>query len=350
MAADQNLSTQWRCPSNIALVKYWGKKKGGVQWPANASLSLNLSDLYAQTGVSLAHGNVSGKPAFDFLLDGQPKPGFIPKLEMFLNRLWDEFSVVRDYHLSIASSNNFPHGTGIASSAAGFGALALCICDLQQQVNGKPFDDFYATASRMARLGSGSACRSVYPGPVIWGETSALAAANDDFAVPAGFVAESPLDELMDAVLIVDEDEKKVSSSAGHALLDANPYSEQRFLTAEKNLIKLTECMQKGNIRSFISIVESEALQLHAMMMVSSPYYILMRPQTLAIIEKIWEFREQTSIPAMFTLDAGANVHLLFPKSYNAEIVNFIENSLLVYCKNQRYLCSATGKGPEKTA
>lgn len=322
--------------------------KTGVQLPANASISLNLSDLYTETKVSLAHGNISGKPAFDFLLDGKPKAGFVPKLNAFLTRIWNDFEVVRNNHLTIESSNNFPHGTGIASSAAGFGALALCICDLEEQFTGRKFPDFFKEASRIARLGSGSACRSLYAGPVIWGKTAASADSSDEYAVPAGFNAAAPLDSLMDAVLIIDEDEKKVSSSQGHSLLDANPYADTRFETANVNMVRITDAMRNGNIRSFISIVESEALQLHAMMMVSSPYYILMRPDTLAALEKIWQFREETSIPVMFTLDAGANVHLLFPKSYTKEVVNFIEHSLLAYCKNGKYLCSNTGQGPEK--
>jgi diphosphomevalonate decarboxylase len=340
-----SFKTTFRCPSNIALVKYWGKKAGGTQLPANPSISLTLSDLYAETTVSLAHGNVSGKPAFSFLLDGKPKPSFEPKLNAFLQRIWNEFPLVRENHLHIESSNNFPHGTGIASSAAGFGALALCIVSLQQKVYGS-IDNATQLASNIARLGSGSACRSLYAAPAIWGTHPAISESSDLYAIPwTGAVAE-PLNELMDAVLIVDDGEKKVSSTDGHALLGSNPYAATRFTTATENLNRILLALEKGNTRSFITIVESEALQLHAMMMVSSPYYILMRPNTLAVIEEIWAFREKSSLPVMFTLDAGANVHLLFPKLYKTEVTNFIEDRLLNFCKNRLYLCTNTGSAP----
>ena len=341
-------SATWTCPSNIALVKYWGKKEGGIQLPANPSISFTLSDLYAKTTISLPHGNVSGKPAFSFLLDGKPQVSFHPKIEQFLSRIWNDFSVVREYHLHIESSNNFPHGTGIASSAAGFGALALCICDLQEQVSGHKLEDFYTQASTIARLGSGSACRSVFDGPAVWGETPASEGSSDYFAVPFSGVLHETFQEFCDAVLIIDESEKKVSSTEGHSLLVNNPYAQARYQVAAENLNRIADAMTKGNMRSFISIVESEAMQLHAMMMASSPGYILMRPNTLAVIEAVWNFREQHALPLMFTLDAGANVHLLFPKLYKEQIVNFIQSDLLSICKNGLYLCSDIGKGPEK--
>jgi diphosphomevalonate decarboxylase len=104
--------------------------------------------------------------------------------------------------------------------------------------------------------------------------------------------------------------------------------------------------MRNGDVQQFIAIVESEALQLHSMMMTSLPYYVLMRPNTLAIIEKIWQFRESSGLPLCFTLDAGANVHLLYDGKIDETLMNFVNNTLLSYCKNGQYLCSTTGKRP----
>lgn len=341
------LKTGYRCPSNIALVKYWGKKTTGTQLPANPSISLTLGDLYAETTIEIISGNVSGKPSFDFLFNNEPKPSFTPKLQAFFQRIWDDYELLQNHTLLINSSNNFPHGTGIASSAAGFGALALCIYDLQQKLYPKA-DSLHHEASRIARLGSGSACRSLYSKPAIWGEHAEFAGSSDEYAIPfEGHLADEFRD-MMDAVLIVDSGEKKVSSTEGHGLLQDNPYAKARFGVAYDNLSKLCNAMVNGSIHRFISIVESEALQLHAMMMVSNPYYILMRPNTLAVIENVWSFREKTGIPLMFTLDAGANVHLLYPGKFSPEVTNFIQNNLLTYCQNGTYLCSSTGKGPEK--
>jgi diphosphomevalonate decarboxylase len=183
-------------------------------------------------------------------------------------------------------------------------------------------------------------------GAAVWGKTDLVAESTDEYAVVLNRPIAEPLNALMDAVLIVDAGEKSVSSSLGHALVNKNDYAQTRFATAETNLGKLIDAMCKGNVRSFISIVESEALQLHAMMMLSSPAFILMRPNTLAVIEKIWQYREKTGAPLAFTLDAGANVHLLFPKLYNNQIVDFIDRELVAYCQNGQYLCSHTGTGP----
>ena len=105
-----------------------------------------------------------------------------------------------------------------------------------------------------------------------------------------------------------------------------------------------------GNLISFkseqfINVVESEALTLHAMMMASNPYFILMKPNTLKIINKIWEFRKQTNLPICFTLDAGANVHILFPEKDKEKINDFITNELIQYCQNNSYICDAIGFG-----
>lgn len=343
-----NLKISYRCPSNIALIKYWGKKAEGIQLPANASISLTLSDLYAETTISAVDGNISGKPSFSLLLDGKPKKSFETKIQHFLERIWDQYSIVREMHLQIETSNNFPHGTGIASSAAGFGALALCISELEEEYTNGKYKHTVENASKIARLGSGSACRSVFGKPAVWGKHEYFDKSSDEYAIEFDYEIAFPLNQLNDAVLIIDAGEKTVSSSEGHGLLSGNPYAEARYKSATANLSKIAEALKKGNIHHFIHIVESEALQLHAMMMLSNPYYILMRPGTLAVIEKIWKFREQTGLPVMFTLDAGANVHVLYPDEYTEQIVNFIENELLLFCQNRTYLRSRTGRGPEK--
>ena len=335
---------KYRCPSNIALVKYWGKKEGGIQIPANASVSWTLSDLYAETKVVATESIVT---ELTFLYDGKPKPSFEPKIKDFLNRIAPYSDFVVKHSFVVNSINNFPHGTGIASSAAGFGALALCIADLEGQFAPGTLE-FYQRASFFARLGSGSACRSMYSEPAIWGQHPIVHNSSDFYAVPFAQNVHSALSNWKDCVLIVDDGEKKVSSTAGHSLLKNHPYAAARFNQAQKNIENVLQFMQRGDVEEFIKLVESEALQLHAMMMSSIPYFTLIRPGTLAIIEEIWTFREQHKLPLAFTLDAGANVHLLFSPSIETEVMNFIHTKLLVYCKNGLYLCSNTGGQPTK--
>lgn len=341
----------YRCPSNIALVKYWGKKSGGVQLPANPSISWSLGDLYAATTVK-AMQKVDDQ-SFVFTLAGESKPSFEPKIAQFLLKIAADCPWLSDFTLLIDSENNFPHGTGIASSAAGFGALGMCLAHIEQHIHGASdlstqVDgmDFWQRSSYLSRIGSGSACRSMFDKPAVWGMAEAVDGSSDLFAVPLDGDIHPNLQGWKDVVLIVDDGEKSVSSTAGHALLDAHPYAQARFGQAQKNLGLLVSAMREGNVGQFIAIVESEALQLHAMMMTSLPYYVLMRPNTLAIIEKIWSFRESSKLPLCFTLDAGANVHLLYDGKIDETLMNFVQTTLLPYCKNGQYLCSETGKRP----
>ncbi len=335
----------YQCPSNIALVKYWGKKSGGVQLPANASISWTLSNLFAKTTVSQ---EMASSLEVDFYLDGQLKENFVPKIKQFLDRIIPLAPELNNRKYTIHSTNNFPHGAGIASSAAGFGALALCFAELEGKFVSSS-EEFYARASEFARLGSGSACRSVYALPAVWGHHNDIPGSSDIHAVPFPFEIHENLKNWMDAVLIIDDGEKSVSSTEGHDLLKNHPYAEARFKQANTNLTRISECFVSGDVDTFMKIVESEALQLHAMMMSSEPYYLLVKPNTLAAIEKVWAFRRQTNTPVCFTLDAGANVHVLFPKSSEIQVKNFIETELLPYCKNQLYLCSDTGGLPIKS-
>ena len=96
-----------------------------------------------------------------------------------------------------------------------------------------------------------------------------------------------------------------------------------------------------------MSLVESEALSLHAMMMTSMPYFILMKPNTLEIINKIWKFRSETQSPVCFTLDAGANVHVLYPENVKEKVLQFIQHELVGYCQNGQYICDEIGNGAQ---
>ena len=331
------------CPSNIALIKYWGKKDTGIQIPQNPSISWSLSDLNANTSVKFLPAN--GRE-INFSYDGLPKESFLPKIKDFFKKIEDILPWVRDGIFEIDTVNNFPHGTGIASSAAGFGALATALVEIEDKLD-KNTEAFWNKVSEIARLGSGSACRSMYSKPAVWGLSDAVENSSDLYAVELKTPIHSSLQNWKDTVLIVDSGEKKVSSTAGHSLLNGHPYAESRFIQASRNLAELVKVMETGDIDRFIKIVESEALQLHSMMMTSIPYYMLMRPNTIAIIEEIWKFREETNMHVCFTLDAGANVHLLYSREIESSVKTFTESNLLPYCQNAMYLCSETGGKPQ---
>ena len=102
------------------------------------------------------------------------------------------------------------------------------------------------------------------------------------------------------------------------------------------------------DLNAFIAIVESEALQLHALMMSGKTPFILMEPGTISLIKEIWRFRKETNIPVCFTLDAGPNVHLLYPTQYSPAIMDWIDSELAPYCAEGKYILDHVGAGPEK--
>lgn len=114
--------------------------------------------------------------------------------------------------------------------------------------------------------------------------------------------------------------------------MKTNPYAERRFREAHENFAKLKNILKTGDLEGFIKLTEHEALTLHAMMMMSDPAFILMKTGTLEVINKIWDFRRITGLPLFFTLDAGANVHLLFPNDIESDKIKiFIQQELLPF-------------------
>jgi diphosphomevalonate decarboxylase len=328
----------WRCPSNIALVKYWGKK--GKQLPANASLSFTLADLYTETTLLCTKEHPGTLVVY---LDGVHQPAFEPKILEFMQRTSDLLPWLSEYGFSVATTNNFPHSSGIASSASGMGALALCMAEIHARLNNQSMD--FVLASNLARLGSGSACRSIRGAVSMWGQHDDYPDSNDQHAIAVDALLHPVFQGWMDAVMLVETGSKSVSSTQGHALLSEHPYAAARFQEANRNMSRLRRILQEGDIPSFVALVESEALQLHAMMMCSSPSYMLMQPQTLSIIQKIRSFREQTGIPVVFTLDAGANVHVLYAGQQHKHLEETLFVDLAKDCEGGRYICSNIAAG-----
>ena len=338
-------SVTWQSPSNIALVKYWGKKQH--QLPENSSISFTLN--HCKTITTLTFSKKDNHSAFDFdvFLDGEKKDDFKSKIQTFFERVEMYLPFLKQYYFKIETSNTFPHSSGIASSASGMSALALCLMSVEKNLLPANVTDTYFNqkASFLARLGSGSACRSIEGDLVVWGTHQHIEGSSDLFGIKYPYKVHENFKNYQDTILLVDKGEKQVSSSVGHNLMHGHPFANQRFEQAHKNLDDLKTILETGNLKLFIELIESEALTLHAMMMTSMPYFILMKPNTLKIINKIWKFREESGLHISFTLDAGANVHVLYPKSEAAQILEFIKNELVGYCQNGQYICDEIGFG-----
>ena len=328
----QNGKVSESCPSNIALIKYWGKYDRQI--PANPSISYTLNLCKTNTEIEFIAGENFGVQTF---LGEKEELKFAEKIEKYFKNIEPYLPWILKGKFVIKTENTFPHSSGIASSASGFGAIAKCLMELDDSFNGKSDAEFkLKKASFLARLGSGSACRSIYDGLVVWGETKAVANSSDLYAVPyPNKEIHSIFKNFNDWVLLIHEGEKSVSSTVGHGLMKSNPYAERRFQEAHENFKLLKAILKSGDLKKFIQLVEHEALTLHAMMMMSEPAFILMKTGTLAVINKIWDFRKETGLPLFFTLDAGANVHLLFPGNIDEDKIKaFIIKELVQHTQN----------------
>ncbi|MBK8517818.1 MAG: diphosphomevalonate decarboxylase [Saprospiraceae bacterium] len=343
-----NIKTGWESPSNIALVKYWGKYDN--QLPQNPSVSFTLSTAATRTFVTYSESNHEGMDV-SFLFDGHENAPFKSRIEKFLNQMSSEyFPFLKNGHIAIETSNSFPHSSGIASSASAMSALALCLCDIENSLNGNTTfsDAFFRKASFISRLASGSACRSVFPLMAVWGLVPTVAGSSEEWAIGFSEDIHPVFHNFHDDILIISPNEKSVSSSAGHQLMENNPYAPARYTQAGDRLKTLLVAIRDGDIDTFGKITEAEALTLHALMMCSDPAYILMEEGSLTVIKKIQKFRVETGIPVWFTLDAGPNVHVLYPADADQQVQSFIISELKPYCHEGKIIRDKVGTGPKK--
>ncbi|MCE1201857.1 MAG: diphosphomevalonate decarboxylase [Bacteroidia bacterium] len=336
--------TAWRSPSNIAIVKYWGKH--GNQLPNNPSLSFTLQNAHTDTSISYTWSPTG--PEVHFRFEGSENKAFAEKIEKLLMQFLPAFPFLGQLKMHIESRNSFPHSSGIASSASSMSALVMCLIDIEQQLGAMLTDDErLRKASYFSRLASGSAARSVFPIAALWGHTPFHSGSHDEYAVVADDI-HPVFRNYRDTILIISAGTKAVSSRAGHALMEGNPFAEVRYHQASKNTGELLHALHSGDLEAFVRITEAEALQLHALMMTSEPSFILMQPNTLEAIARIRNFRNDTGIPLSFTLDAGPNVHLLYPDEHHPAVNDFVQQQLKSLCQDGRLIEDRVGQGPQK--
>ncbi len=318
----------WRSPANIALVKYWGKK--GHQLPANPSLSMTLKECFTETKIQF---RPAAKLDVKISLAGKPQEQFAEKIRNFLHSLSTELPWLDGLSLDIETKNTFPHGAGIASSASGLSAIALCLMDYIQPTMD---EQFFKRASYIARLASGSACRSVFGGFTTWGDESDL------FASP--IEVHRDLAHLHDTIVVVSSAEKSVTSTKGHERMSEHAFKEARFSQAKNNFVKIRSALTSGDMHEVGRITESEAFSLHAMMMTAPDSFTLLKPQSLMAIELVRDFRRESGLPVYFTLDAGPNLHLIYPEEGARKIETFIEHELGPL--SEKIIRDQRGEGP----
>jgi diphosphomevalonate decarboxylase len=279
--------------ANIAFIKYWGNRDDALRLPQNGSISMNLDGLYARTRVSFQPGlRADALTLNDYQVSG---PG--------LERVSALLDLVRRMAGSTAfaqveSRNNFPTGAGIASSAAAFSALALAASAAAGLNLSEP------VLSRLARRGSGSACRSVPGGFVEWqvGESEV-----DSYAYS---IAPPDHWDLVDCIAILKEGHKPVGSTRGHALAGTSPLQAARLAGAQTRLDICREAILQRDFDALARVVELDSNLMHAVMITSDPPLFYWEPESLALIKIIPQWRAE-GWPVCYTLDAGPNVHVI---------------------------------------
>ena len=283
-------------PSNIAFIKYWGKKNERLRIPLNGSISMNLSNLTTKTQVEF----VSGLTNDQIIIDGTSSNDVSAKRIIdHLDRIRKMAGVRR--RAKVISKNNFPASTGLSSSASGFAALTLA----GSKAAGLQLSE--KELSILARKGSGSACRSIPDGFVEWiaGDSDGSSYATSIF----------PVDwwDIVDIVCILSDKKKEIPTSTGQRFVNSSPFLSTRLKKINNKIKLLKKYIEDRDFTRFGEIVEQEALELHAMMMTSSPSLLYLYPETIELINIIRQIRKE-GLECYFTLNTGHNIHILCKK------------------------------------
>lgn len=279
--------------ANIAFVKYWGRKNHALRLPLNSSISMNLDNATTTTTVEFDPALKTDQVTIE---GTETTPQAAARVSGHLDRVRGLAGI--EARARVVSRNSFPMGAGIASSASAFAALTVAACAAANlNLNEREL-------TILARLGSGSACRSIPAGFVEWyaAETS-----EDSFAEQ---IAPPEHWDLCDLIAIVQTEHKKVGSTKGHELVDPSPFAVARLAAAERALPVIREALLAGDFAPFGEETEQEAIRMHAVAMTSLPSVLYWSPETVRILHAVRALREE-KLPAYFTIDAGANVHVL---------------------------------------
>lgn len=308
--------TKWSAsaPANIALIKYMGKVDSTQNIPCNASLSYTLDQLRSFVELELIPQlddrwePLPNVP--DFTLDEAAKQRYLRHLAL----LKQHFGFTG--HFLVRSGNNFPHNTGIASSASSFAALTACACQALSELTHKPLP-YLSEQARLSAKGSGSSCRSFFQPWALWENDTVKG-------------LDLPYQQLRHQVIVVEKQAKAISSSDAHQRVTTSLLFENRPQRAELRLQELLTSLRKQDWPQAFEIVWQEFWDMHALFETAMPSFGYLTADTLAIlsyIRKIW--RQQHDGP-LATIDAGPNVHLLF-RPDQSKLITQINHDLQPY-------------------
>ncbi len=292
---------------NIAFIKYWGNRDDKLRLPASGSISMNLAGLTTQTCVTFDNSLKADTLSFN----GNPSHGrALARMTAFLDLVRQ--AAGRQIFATVTTENNFPTSAGVASSASAFAALALAACRAVELDLDEP------GLSRLARRGSGSACRSIPGGFVEW---QAGASDSDSFAFSI-----APADHwaLVDLIAIAQSEPKPVGSSEGHRLAWTSPLQDARLSGAPARLDACRRAILACDFDALAGVIELDSNLMHAVMMTSTPPLFYWQPASLSVIKLVTRWRKE-GLPVCYTLDAGPNVHVICALESSAEVKSRLE-------------------------
>jgi diphosphomevalonate decarboxylase len=320
--------TTVRVGSNIAFIKYWGVLDESINIPLSNSISMTLANAHTTTTVEWDRDAMLEQDSIS-LDDKRLGDGAALRLVRHLDRLRSLAGV--GYRARVASVNNFPMASGIASSASGFAALTVAGC----AALGLEFDN--TRLSAIARQGSGSASRSLFGGFVEWDQGS------DDATSIARQLYGPDHWELIDIVAVVSSAEKRVSSENGHRLAETSPLNAGRIESLDAALSEVRQAIEKRDIAQLGPVIEQDTLAMHGVMMTGRPSLIYWEPATIKLMKAVREWRETDKLQVYFTIDAGPNIHLICEQ----ETVAPVHERLARLPEVERIIISRPGPRPE---
>ena len=284
--------TAW-APANIAFIKYWGKRDDDLRLPLNASISMNLSGAYTVTTVEFS-------PKFEAdsveLLGGGFSEQETRRVINGLDRMRERAGRVEK--AKVMTKNTFHKGAGSAASASGFAALTVAgFAALGMNLTEKELTLF-------ARMGSGSACRSIPDGFVEWQKGTN---SEDSYAYS---LYPSTYWDIQDILVIVDSRMKKVSTTEGMETVGTSPFISARLVALPERLERCRKALQTKNFRLLGMVAEEDCLDMHRVMQSQTPALMYWNETTRTLMDAVIRWRER-GIPVYFTIDAGPNVHVL---------------------------------------
>jgi diphosphomevalonate decarboxylase len=306
---------------NIAFIKYWGNRDESINLPSNGSISMNLGDLEARTTVTFTSDLSEDVLSINHIIADQIAH---QRISIILEIIRQKAKI--SLHARVDSVLNFPIGTGIASSAAGFAALA------KAAIHAAGLESNETEISRLARLGSGSACRSVPGGFVEWhmGKSDDTSYATSIF--PANHW------EIYDLIIVLQKTPKKVGSKAGHFLANTSPLQASRIQDAPRRLEKCRNAIKERDFSSLANIIELDSNMMHAITMTSTPPLLYWEAGSLALMHAVPQWRAE-GLHVAYSIDAGPNVHLIC----QSEDVDEIKERASALVAPQEILLSAVG-------